>query len=64
MKRAQGTIKILMKSDFSSDLTPFLTIMGAQPNMGRLSPRLLGLALPSRYIDPVSMGKYGYEQLS
>ena len=34
VKSAQDTIKILMKSDFSSDLTPFLTINGAQPIIG------------------------------
>ena len=37
MKIAQSTIKIQMKSDFSSDLTPFLAIMhwgggGGPPN--------------------------------
>ena len=43
MKSAQSTIKILMKSDFSSDLTPFSYRywgigpsggMGVQPNIG------------------------------
>ena len=31
MKSAQGTIENLMKSDFSSELTPFLTIIGVSP---------------------------------
>ena len=35
-KSAQGTIKILMESDFSSNLTPFLT------NIGGISPSLGG----------------------
>ena len=40
MKSIQGTIKIPMKkSDFSSDLTCFLTIIGkVQPRLGELNP--------------------------
>ena len=52
MKSAQGTIKFLMKSDFSSDLTHFLTIIGgrAQPIMGG-RPKVGGgaQAFPNRY---------------
>ena len=46
---AQGTMKVLMKSDFSSDLTPFQLSyhhLGAQPNIGRLSPWLGGSGTP------------------
>ena len=42
-KSAQDTIKIMMESDFSSNLTPFLT------NIGGLNPRLGGRALPKKY---------------
>ena len=51
MKSVQGTIKILMESDFPSDLTPFLaSIIGAQPNNQGLSTILGGgaQALPKR----------------
>ena len=41
MKSVKSTIKILMKSNFSSDLTHFLTIIGgggaAQSNIGEVS---------------------------
>ena len=45
VKSAQGIIKMLMKSDFSPDLTPLLTIIGggrAQPIAGGLSPTIGG----------------------
>ena len=43
-KDAQGTIKILLDTDFTSDLDHFLhTIVGAQLNIGGAQ------ALPKRY---------------
>ena len=49
MKSAQGTIRILIKSDFYLDLTIFLTIIGgggAHPNIGGLGHTKRDIKLP------------------
>ena len=60
VKSSQGTIKILMKSDFSSNLTPFLPLLGGgglSPRLGGISPRLgEAQAFPKTYkVAPLVM---------
>ena len=58
-KNAQGTIKILMESDFSSNLTHLLSKLGGSAHhWGRTQPTLEGLgARPKRYeVTPLSEG--------
>ena len=50
MKSAQGTIKILLKSDFSSDLTHFRAMIGVSGGGG---------ALPKRYEVTALTGTLG-----
>ena len=51
MKGAQGTIKILMKSDFFSDFTPFLAIIG-----GPGPPKKVGMPTVTPLRSPFDPG--------